>query len=309
MFLKRSKTILFLFSFLLTVSIVGFQSPAVAANEIQVFVDGQKVHFLDKNPVIEDGRVLVPLRAIQESFGSTIDWDQQTKKITSVKEKGQQQTNLTFYLDFPYVIQQYQNGNDNLLQMIEKIDVPPMLIQNRTMVPLRSATESMGFSVKWSQKNQTVTITANASIKPVANALQYEISGSGNLSEVEFEIFFLTNEERIKHGVQPLILDLDINKVARLKSQDMHDKQYFDHLSPTYGSPFDMLTEFGITYRGAGENIAAGYQNAKDVVTGWMNSEGHRKNILQTSYERIGIGYYYGSDGYQKYYTQMFITK
>ena len=87
------------------------------------------------------------------------------------------------------------------------------------------------------------------------------------------------------------------------KSQDMHDKNYFSHTSPTYGSPFDMMKSFGISYRTAGENIAKGYRTPQAVVDGWMNSEGHRANILNASFKQIGVGYY--ANGY--YWTQMFI--
>ncbi len=61
------------------------------------------------------------------------------------------------------------------------------------------------------------------------------------------------------------------------KSQDMIDNNYFSHNSPTYGSPFDMLKKFGISYKTAGENIAMGQKTPKEVVNAWMNSEGHRK--------------------------------
>ncbi|MPN28838.1 hypothetical protein SDC9_176283 [bioreactor metagenome] len=85
----------------------------------------------------------------------------------------------------------------------------------------------------------------------------------------------------------------------------MHDKRYFAHQSPTYGSPFDMMKQFGISYRAAGENIAMGYSSAAAVVEGWMNSPGHRANILNASFTHIGVGYY--AEGH--YWTQMFIGK
>ena len=83
----------------------------------------------------------------------------------------------------------------------------------------------------------------------------------------------------------------------------MKDNQYFSHTSPTYGSPFDMMKRFGIAYRTAGENIAMGYQTPEAVVDGWMNSDGHRANILNASFTQIGVGYV--ADGH--YWTQMFI--
>ena len=91
--------------------------------------------------------------------------------------------------------------------------------------------------------------------------------------------------------------------MARLKSQDMYDKGYFDHTSPTYGSAFDMLRSFGISYRTAGENIAYGYSTPQAVVDAWMNSSGHRANILNASYTQIGVGHV--QDG--NYCTQIFV--
>jgi len=89
---------------------------------------------------------------------------------------------------------------------------------------------------------------------------------------------------------------------------DMRDKNYFSHQSPTYGSPFSMMKNFGISYRTAGENIAAGQQTPQEVVTAWMNSPGHRANILNKSFTHIGVGYAKGGS-YGHYWTQMFIGK
>jgi uncharacterized YkwD family protein len=115
----------------------------------------------------------------------------------------------------------------------------------------------------------------------------------------------LTNQERAKIGVPALNLDVELSKVAREKSRDMQAKGYFDHNSPTYGSPFDMMKKFGVSYRTAGENIAMGQQSPQEVVTAWMNSEGHRKNILNANYTHIGIGHVAQGN----YWTQMFIGK
>ena len=88
----------------------------------------------------------------------------------------------------------------------------------------------------------------------------------------------------------------------------MIDKNYFDHTSPTYGSPFDMMKQFGISYKSAGENIAMGQNSPKEVVTAWMNSPGHRANILNSSFTDIGVGIAKNSSG-SIYWTQMFIGK
>ncbi|MFF5996373.1 SafA/ExsA family spore coat assembly protein [Lysinibacillus sp. KU-BSD001] len=124
-------------------------------------------------------------------------------------------------------------------------------------------------------------------------------------ASVEEEVVRLVNVERAKEGLAPLSIDWELSRVAKYKSQDMHDKNYFSHTSPTYGSPFDMMKQFGISYKSAGENIAKGQTSAAQVVNDWMNSPGHRANIMNTSYTHIGIGYV--ADGH--YWTQMFIKK
>lgn len=125
------------------------------------------------------------------------------------------------------------------------------------------------------------------------------------VSSYEQEVIRLVNVERAKNGLAPLTYDWELSRVARYKSQDMKDNKYFSHTSPTYGSPFQMMKAFGITYKSAGENIARGQKTPQAVVNAWMNSSGHRANILNASFTRIGVGYV--ADG--NYWTQMFIGK
>ena len=124
------------------------------------------------------------------------------------------------------------------------------------------------------------------------------------LKAYELEVVRLINEIRAQNGLGQLSVNTELSRVARIKSQDMHDKRYFSHTSPTYGSPFDMMTAFGIRYRTAGENIAMGYRTPQSVVDGWMNSPGHRANILNANFTQIGMGYVESGS----YWTQMFIS-
>lgn len=129
-------------------------------------------------------------------------------------------------------------------------------------------------------------------------------------SEASEEVLRLVNIEREKVGANPLTLNSDLVKVAQVKSDDMVQKKYFSHQSPTYGSPFDMMNQFGITYRSAGENIAAGQISPEAVVDSWMHSDGHRKNILSTEYDELGVGYSKGADTeYGVYWVQIFTGK
>jgi len=128
------------------------------------------------------------------------------------------------------------------------------------------------------------------------------------IKSIEREVINLTNQQRAKYGLKPLAADWELSRVARYKSMDMRDRKYFAHESPTYGSPFTMMKNFGISYKSAGENIAAGQTTAWEVVNAWMNSEGHRKNILNPNFTHIGVGYASGGS-MRHYWTQMFISK
>lgn len=129
-------------------------------------------------------------------------------------------------------------------------------------------------------------------------------SNAADVSEYEKQVVDIVNRYRAQYGLSPVTLNTELSKVARLKSEDMKNKNYFSHTSPTYGSPFDMMKQFGISYRKAGENIAMGQTTPEAVMTAWMNSDGHRANILDPDFTQIGVGYV--ADG--NYWTQMFIA-
>src|SRR5699024_10827677 len=101
----------------------------------------------------------------------------------------------------------------------------------------------------------------------------------------------LTNEERAKHGLSAFKLNEPLSKVAREKSKDMANNGYFAHQSPTYGSPFDMMKQFDVDYRTAGENIAKGQKTPEQVVNAWISSEGLRGSILYANITPIGVGF------------------
>lgn len=128
---------------------------------------------------------------------------------------------------------------------------------------------------------------------------------TGDLDQMAAQVIQLTNAERVRAGLPALQADTQLSSVAKKKSQDMQANNYFSHTSPTYGSPFDMMRDFGVTYRTAGENIAQGQRTPQEVVQAWMNSEGHRKNILSSEFTHIGVGY----EATGHHWTQMFIGK
>lgn len=126
------------------------------------------------------------------------------------------------------------------------------------------------------------------------------------LTSLENEVIRLVNVERTKRGLAPLKTNWQLSRVARYKSQDMINKNYFSHTSPTYGSPFQMMESFGLRFSAAGENIAYGQRTPQEVMNAWMNSPGHRANILSASFTEIGVGAAKKSNG-TLYWTQMFI--
>lgn len=128
-----------------------------------------------------------------------------------------------------------------------------------------------------------------------------------SMNSDEKEVFDLINKQRNNNGLQNLKVNEEVQKVARIKAQDMVNNNYFSHESPTYGSPFNMLNNFKISYKTAGENIAANSSNS-GAVTAWMNSSGHKANILNSNFNYTGIGVV-SSSKYGKMFVQMFIGR
>ena len=150
-------------------------------------------------------------------------------------------------------------------------------------------------------------ITGNASTTETQSTNNTQSTSNINASAEEHELLRLINAERTKNGLGELKFDGELLKIARLKAKDLVDNNYFSHTSPTYGSPFDMMKTYGISYRTAGENIA-GNSTLQGAVNAWMNSEGHRANILSNAYNYTGIGIV-ESPKYGKILVQMFIGK
>jgi uncharacterized YkwD family protein/spore coat assembly protein SafA len=162
-------------------------------------------------------------------------------------------------------------------------------------------------------KNQvgiTEIINANPQVKNINMIYPGQTLNipSNNYQSIEQQVVKLVNAERAKVGLKPLTSDWELARVARFKSEDMRDNRYFDHNSPIYGTPFQMMKSFGINYGYAGENIAAGQTTAESVMKSWMNSPGHKKNILSPNFTHIGVGYAKGGS-YGHYWTQQFMSK
>ncbi|MBO9599148.1 MAG: SCP-like extracellular [Cohnella sp.] len=141
----------------------------------------------------------------------------------------------------------------------------------------------------------TAKPTPTTTTKPVTTTPTSSGQGTVATSEYATQVVTLVNQERAKAGLPALkVTNSTLKLVALDKAKDMYNNNYFDHTSPTYGSPFDMMKKYGITYRAAGENIAKGQRTPQEVMTAWMNSAGHRANILSANFTTIGVAYYNG---------------
>ncbi len=122
------------------------------------------------------------------------------------------------------------------------------------------------------------------------------------------QVVALVNVERKRPDIAPLMINLNLSKVANLKAADMRDNNYFSHYSPQYGTPFEMLKNFGGSYQYAAENIAAGYITPQAAFEGWKNSPSHYASMLNANYKYTGIGYVLGleSNRYKAYWVQLF---
>lgn len=168
-----------------------------------------------------------------------------------------------------------------------------------------TGTATPGTGTTQPSTNNNTNGTTNNTQSPETGDTNKDVNqASGDLVT---DILNSTNAERQKQGLQPLKLNNEVSKLATMKSKDMYDKNYFSHTSPTYGDPGKMLTDNGLRYSAMGENI---YTSTGMTPTGaytvnqWMNSPGHRANILSTNYDEIGIGVYYNNGKY--YATQIF---
>lgn len=140
----------------------------------------------------------------------------------------------------------------------------------------------------------TAKPTATLATSPAVKATPATTTTASSTTIYADQVIGLVNQARAEVGLPALSKDNRLALMALDKAKDMDTNQYFDHISPTYGSPFDMMKAYGITFKWAGENIAKGQRTPQEVMTAWMNSPGHRANILQKNFTKIGVSYYNG---------------
>ncbi|MGM9550924.1 MAG: stalk domain-containing protein, partial [Clostridia bacterium] len=267
--------------FALVVTLVIVLSSLTAYAEIQVKLDGQKLNF-DVPPVMINNRTMVPFRTIFEAMGADVAWYGEEMMVYA-KLNG---TEIFLKIGEPFIVVNYE---------ILSLDVAPVIVDNRTLIPLRAVSEVFNMEVQWDQATQTVTINSNYN--------QFDFPD--DKESLEKQVLNLVNKFRTEVGLTPLEWDDALADVARMHSEDMVERGFFDHYNPDGYSPFDRMEKYGISYMSAGENIAAGQTTAESVMNSWMNSPGHYANIMNTSYKKMGVGIAYGGS-YGIYWTQCF---
>ena len=320
--LKIHKNVLLPVALLVGVMIIGIL-PASAApangHEVSVTmqIDEQKAfvndlqYILDQPPIISNNRALVPLRFFSEALGAKVQWESQNRSIE-------------FKSDLKQVMLFVDKRTAYIQNRPYQMDVAPIIVNGRTLVPVRFVCEVLGYDVYWNEADQTVAIVSGSRETGSLVAVEtdrMETASSGSASaetaspapstvqdhlSIELEVIRLVNIEREKAGLSPLSRRDSLMDTAKVKSQDMVDNNYFSHTSPVYGTMSELLNYHQVSYRFAGENIAMGQRTPEAVMKAWMDSQGHRNNILNPNYSRIGVGAVEGGQYGGYTWTQLF---
>lgn len=291
-----------------------------AAPEVSVTLDGEPIEFADQAPAIIGGRTLVPIRAVFEHIGFSVEWNAPADATQTV----------TLTRGYDVVIIAVGSTQFTTNGVAHALDVPAQVVGGRTMLPIRAVLNSVGYYVAWNRATSTVVILSEPPEFPfywqeeppeappeepppppeepgpaapripnrrlTAEEIAEWIAAYlelGGIHRFEYEVVRLVNEERAAAGVSPLAPSETLMMAARFKAQSMYDLEYFSHTSPVYGR-FDVIARevFGIGFRAMGENLGLGQRTPEAVVAGWMASDGHRRNILNAGYSSIGVGFY-----------------
>jgi len=285
---------------------------AYAQDNIRIQVNGEEIIFNDQQPIIQDGRVLIPVRGVFDALGYDISWDSSEQRVSLTAQDG---TVASFTIGGTSitVISQTRMPRIQIITM----DVPAQIINGNTMIPLRAVADAIGADVQWDgelsiaiitynsipvqeqeqQQNQSMTIT-DYSTATFQNLLDDGYSFEQALDIFEEQIFHETNRVRVEHGVQPLAWNDALWRAARNHSQDMAVNGFLNHTGSDGSSDNDRAMREGF-FGGANENIAGirlGFTPAS-VVQGWMNSPVHHANILRSGARYLGVGIAFGLYG------------
>lgn len=233
---------------------------AFASGGITVYLNNEKMVF-EQEPIIQNDSTLVPFRSIFEAFGMVVQWFGDEKRVTAEKDG----LSITLFINSTDML---VNGEKTVL------NTAPIIYNDFTLVPLRAISEAADADVDWDGSTKTVYIKS-------------DISSTENWGR---EVLDLVNAERAEYDLEPLKWDNTLAKLAEDYCLDMINRDFFSHNTPDGKTLFDRMAENNIKYSVAGENIAYGQSSPEEVVKQWLNSPGHRKNILNPYFKYLGVG-------------------
>jgi len=292
---------------LVTIGTIGFIAEVEASENIRVYVDGRHVNFLDQQPVIIDGRVLVPLRGVFEEIGFTTYWYSGPREVRL--RSASRGINVLLRINYArFGVGGYPEPGANWHIM----DVLPQIINGRTMVPLRSVVESVGYTAIWDAPSHTAHIITNRTITaPIANdsptAAEVPTTTEppaapptvpdtvSSIGDIEQRIFELINIERTSRGMQALVRDSNLANASSTHAHDMAANNFMSHI----GSDGSRIADRAQRYDAVGSRFAetlfhisgAPTWTPELIVESWMNSPEHRAIILSVHYRLVGIGF------------------
>lgn len=267
---------------------------SLSVNSNEMYINGEAVA-LENTPFIENGRILVPLRAISEALDCKVSWDAVSCSVVIICGGTVSPT---------YVPTAAPTQNPDTLPTAQPTEIPsPDTTPIPTSEPAPTDTPTAAPTL-----TPTAAPTAAPTSTPTAAPTTAPTQAPSGLSAMEQEVLALVNSERAKNGLSALSWADDIAAVARAHSSDMINRGFFSHTNPDGESPFDRLKNNGISYRTAAENIAYGQKTPADVMNAWMNSSGHRANILNKNVTELGVGAVKNNNG-TIYWTQVFVAR
>ncbi len=315
---------------------------ANAAKDINVSLNGNPLTF-DSQPIIKNDRTFVPMRKIFEEFGMEVEWDDDTKTVCAKGNDSEISLSIgsdEMWVDgkcitldaVPFVqndrtlvplraISEALNCNvkwdadDFAVIIIGGINAKPSALPTAVPTSVPSVTpvpsaEPTSEPTAIPTQESTAAPTQTPSAEPTAEPTATPSPTTAPTGEraMEQEVLKLVNQARAENRLNPLSWADDLADIARAHSADMIERGFFSHTNPDGQSPFDRIKSNGISYRAAAENIAYGQPDAEAVMNSWMNSAGHRANILNENLKEIGIGAVKDS-GETVYWTQVFVTR
>lgn len=267
---------------------------SLSVNSNEMYINGEAVA-LENTPFIENGRILVPLRAISEALDCKVSWDAVSCSVVIICGGTVSPT---------YVPTAAPTQNPDTLPTAQPTEIPsPDTTPIPTSEPAPTNTPTAAPTL-----TPTAAPTAAPTATPTAAPTAAPTQAPSGLSAMEQEVLALVNSERAKNGLSALSWADDVAAVARAHSSDMINRGFFSHTNPDGESPFDRLKNNGISYRTAAENIAYGQKTPADVMNAWMNSSGHRANILNKNVTELGVGAVKNNNG-TIYWTQVFVAR